>query len=221
MSILVDGYNVLYAVGILGRGVGPHTLERARLALLNFLSESLTPEEAARTTVVFDAAEAPGDLPRIFRHRALTVRFAVRYEDADTLLEELIRADSAPKRLTVVSSDHRLQRAARRRRAKAVDSQSWWDDLHRRRSRRTPPADSGPAKPSTPLSEEEVAFWLQEFGAAPQPEAAARPPLGGEAGAGSSDAEKPDETDLMENPFPPGYAEDLLQEEEGDPGAPR
>ena len=48
-------------------------------------------------------------------HRGLTVRFAVRYEEADRLIEELIRADSAPRRLVVVSSDHRLQRAARRR----------------------------------------------------------------------------------------------------------
>lgn len=214
MSILVDGYNVLYAVGILSRGVGPHTLERARLALLNFLAESLEPAEAARTTVVFDAAEAPRDLPRVFRHRSLTVRFAVRHEDADALLEELIRADSAPKRLTVVSSDHRLQRAARRRRAKAVDSQAWWDELHRRRGRHKPPASSGPAKPSGPLSEEEVAFWLHQFGAAPEADSPPREPAVEHPVSEPPASEKPDRIDEIENPFPPGYAEDLLQEED-------
>ena len=47
MSLLIDGYNLLNAVGILGRGVGPGSLERSRLALLNFLAESLAAEEVA------------------------------------------------------------------------------------------------------------------------------------------------------------------------------
>ena len=40
-----------------------------------------------------------------------------------TEIEELIRKESAPRRLTVVSSDHRVQRAARRR--KAMRSTPW------------------------------------------------------------------------------------------------
>ena len=49
MSLLIDGYNLLNAVGIVGRGVGPGGLERSRLALLNFLAESLSVEEIPRT----------------------------------------------------------------------------------------------------------------------------------------------------------------------------
>ncbi len=75
---------------------------------------------------MFDAADAPPGLPRTLEHRGLTVRFAAKSGSADELIEELIRADSAPRRLMVVSSDHRLQRAARRRKATAIDSDVWY-----------------------------------------------------------------------------------------------
>ena len=78
----------------------------------------------------------PGDCRGALEHRGITVRFAAQYEEADELIEELIRADSAPRRLVVVSSDHRIQRAARRRRAKAVDSDVWYAELVRARRER-------------------------------------------------------------------------------------
>ena len=157
MSLLIDGYNLLHVVGILGRGVGPGGLERSRLALLNFLAESLTAAEIPRTTVVFDAHDAPPGLAGTVIHRGLTVRFAVRYEDADSLIEELIRADSAPRRLVVVSSDHRLQKAAHRRRAKAVDSDAWFAEvIERRRQRQQESAAAGESRPSGPLLAEDV-----------------------------------------------------------------
>jgi predicted RNA-binding protein with PIN domain len=193
MALLIDGYNLLHASGILGRGVGPGGLERSRAALLNFLAESLEADELAGTTVVFDARLAPPGLPRLVEHRGITVRFAEPGADADQLIEELIRADSAPRRLVVVSSDHRLHRAARRRRSRAFDSDRWYADTLRRRidrARGTRPS----AKPSEPLSEGEVRFWLRQFG---MEDAEANPP---EEARGDS-------------PFPPGYAQDVLDEE--------
>ena len=133
MSLVIDGYNLLHASGILGRGIGPGGLERSRTALLNFLAESLDKRQLARTTVVFDAREAPPGLPRTIEHQGITVRFAARGSDADQEIEQLIAKHSAPRRLTVVSSDHRLHRAARRRQAKAVDSDQWYADVVRRR----------------------------------------------------------------------------------------
>ena len=223
MSLLIDGYNLLNAVGIVGRGVGRSSLERSRRALLNFLAESLDAEEAARTTVVFDAADAPRGLPRVVEHRGLTVRFAAGYADADTLIEELIRAETAPRRLTVVSSDHRLQRAARRRRAKAVDSDVWFGEVARRRADRARPTETGPSKPHVPLSEAEIAAWIERFGGeaaledlveAAEADARLEEPLAEEAPPDEEDADKPSEEEAAEigNPFPPGYAEDLLED---------
>ena len=45
MRILIDGYNLLHVSGILRRGLGPGSLERARNPLLNRLVTLLPPEE--------------------------------------------------------------------------------------------------------------------------------------------------------------------------------
>jgi predicted RNA-binding protein with PIN domain len=165
MSLLIDGYNLLNSVGIAAPGRGPGTLERSRLALLNFLAESVDPAQIERTTVVFDAREAPPGLPHNLRHRGLSVRFAARDQEADELIEELIHADSAPRNLTVVSSDHRLQKAAHRRKATAIDSDVWYADVIRqRRQRHEAAAAAGPERPNVPLLQEDVEYWVRQFG---------------------------------------------------------
>ena len=111
-------------------------LQGSREALLRFLAAAIDPKERPHTTIVFDAADAP---PGLAAHRRLTkgmtVRYASDYDDADALIEELIAANHVPRSLTVVSSDHRMQRAARRRRAPFVDSDVWFADAVRRRER--------------------------------------------------------------------------------------
>jgi hypothetical protein len=163
--LIIDGYNLLHATGIFGRGRGPASLERSRRALLGFLAASLAAEQRVRTTVVFDAGPRAAGLPDSTVHRGITVRYASRHEDADDLIEKLIQLCSAPRLLTVVSSDHRLQRAARRRRARAVDSSAWYLDIMRQR-RDSPAQGARPFPPETSgsLSEEEVEYWLAQFG---------------------------------------------------------
>jgi uncharacterized protein len=202
MPLLIDGYNLLNSTGIVGRGIGPPTLERSRLALLNFLAASLDPGELPHTTVVFDARQAPWGLPRVVQHRGMTVRFAAKYESADALIAELIQADSAPRRLVVVSSDHQIQRAAHRRKAKAVDSDVWYAELIRSRRQRAESAAETPAQPIVPLLEEDVNYWIGQFGG----ESLLNRLVGDEAG-GSRDKSSPDAEPY--NPFPPGYGEDL------------
>ncbi len=88
MAVLIDGYNLLHVTGIIGRGVGPGTLERTRCALLNFIATSLGPDELARVTVVFDAHDPPPGLPSVVEHKGIMVRYAVGHENADALIEE-------------------------------------------------------------------------------------------------------------------------------------
>lgn len=195
MALVIDGYNLLYASGILGRGIGPGGLERSRNALLNFLAESLEEKDLARTTVVFDAREAPPGLPRVTQHRGITVRFAEKNSDADQMIEDLIRADSAPRKLVVVSSDHRLHRAARRRHAKPIDSDEWYAGVLRQRIDRLRRKSPG-LKRAEPPSESEVEYWLRQFG------------VEGGAPPGPPSSEL-----AADSPFPPGYAEDLREED--------
>ena len=150
MKLLIDGYNLLQAAGQFGSAAGVGTLESARLALLDFLAARLTSADARRTLVIFDAAAAPPGLPATLVHEGITVRFSRRKGSADDLIEELLETVADPRNLTVVSSDHRVQRAARRRRATPVDSETWI------RTMRTPgeghgAAGGGEAKPAPDL----------------------------------------------------------------------
>ena len=79
-------------------------------------------------------------------------------------MEEYIDLHTAPRNLTVVSSDHRVQRAAKRRRAQAVDSNLWYQRInHEMRAKRASQKNDR-SKPRQRLSEIEVTAWLQKFG---------------------------------------------------------
>jgi predicted RNA-binding protein with PIN domain len=131
MFYLIDGYNFVLNGGLARTLSGPGNLERARSRLIGWLSSSLGESERAKTTIVFDAK--PGSIEqKDVTIQGIRILFAVDYEDADTLLEELIARHSAPKQLTVVSSDVRVQAAAKRRRARAVKSEEWRDDIEAR-----------------------------------------------------------------------------------------
>lgn len=203
MSLIIDGYNLMHAAGIVGRGAGPGFLERSRLAVLNFVVESLEPAALATTTVVFDARQAPPGLPRELRHGGITVRFASGYDSADELIEELIERDSAPRRLTVVSSDHRLHRAARRRKAHAIDSDRWYEQTIAERSKRQRAAKSTAPKPPTPLATSEVEYWLAQFGDEPRPKS--QPPRRGESNDSTGEKHLDPATEI----FPQEYLDSI------------
>ena len=164
MALLIDGYNLLHVTGISGKGRGPGSFQRSREALLRFLAASLDASQRKDTTVVFDAAEAPPGLPSSLRHEEIRVRYARGYPDADTLIEELIQQDHAPRQLLVVSSDHRIQRAARKRRARTMDSDQWYTELWQRRAQTLSKSERPvPEKPIGELSEAEIDYWVNEF----------------------------------------------------------
>lgn len=158
MTLIIDGYNLLHASGVFGPERGPRGFEQSRIALLDLLLDLLG-DEAAKTIVVFDAANAPDGLPGRCTHGPLRVWYAREYPDADSLIEEIVEGDTAPHDLVVVSSDRRLQVAARRRRATAVGSAEW---LAEQRGRRQsgPPADAKPPEPGP----DDVERWKRYFG---------------------------------------------------------
>lgn len=167
--LIIDGYNLMHAAGMARARYGPGELEKRRMRFLKFLSDRLSPEQTGRTTVVFDAADAPAGASRRATIDELEVLFAPEGGDADTLIEELIAAHSAPRQVRVVSGDRRLQTAARRRRSSYVDSESFIAELQRQssqsktgRSRRMDRQLE--AKYSGRIVEEDTEEWLAVFG---------------------------------------------------------
>ena len=125
-TYLIDGYNLLHAMGVLGGRVGPHGLEKARARLLGLLHGAFG-EEAGAVTVVFDAAQAPPGLAAEQDYRGVHVLFALGKQEADDVIEQEIRQASAPKSLQIVSDDHRIQQAGRRASARFRAASSSWN----------------------------------------------------------------------------------------------
>jgi predicted RNA-binding protein with PIN domain len=162
MFYLLDGYNLLYAMGVLHGRLGPAGLERSRLNLLGVV-RGAHGDEAKNVTVVFDAAQPVPGVPAESDYHGVHVLFAVEQEQADDLIEQLIRQASAPKNLTVVCDDHRIQRAGRRRHCVVLGCQEYLEALRRKRRRPQATPNEPTVKPHG-VSDAETRHWLKEFG---------------------------------------------------------
>ena len=159
MRYLIDGYNLLHAIGLLHGKAGPHGLEKARLALLSRLCGDRA-AHAVAVTVVFDASGAPPGAAAEDDYRGIHIYYALD-RSADDLIETLIERDAAPRQLTIVSDDHRLQQAGRRRRCPILGCLDYVEEMERRRQHK-PAAREASSKPES-VSGEEVQHWLREF----------------------------------------------------------
>jgi uncharacterized protein len=133
--LIIDGYNIVAPIAPPGRGGDSMWLHHERMGLIRRLAQRLPQAVRERTCVVFDAKDPPRSLPGTdevadrFVFEDIEVRFAVDYDEADDLIEELIISETVPKSLMVVSSDRRIQTAATRRGAMTLDSDLWFDWL--------------------------------------------------------------------------------------------
>ncbi|MEM7782023.1 MAG: NYN domain-containing protein [Planctomycetota bacterium] len=130
IRLLIDGYNLIFCCGLQGKHRSPTALQRARDRLVSSLDLHLPDAMKSRTVVVFDASKLPirEDVSTHF-HNQIRIEYATTFDDADSMIEFLIRKNSNPKSLTVVSSDHRIHKAAETRKAKPVDSEIWFEKL--------------------------------------------------------------------------------------------
>lgn len=127
--LLIDGYNLLHAAGFGRASYGPGDLERCRYRLLRALEKHLDESILKDTTVVFDSLkESHDDLPPQVS-LGLRAVYSQQGRDADSEIEDLLSRHSSPRQVLVVSSDHRLHKAARRRRARCIDSDQFWDQI--------------------------------------------------------------------------------------------
>ena len=110
MRYLIDGYNLMHALGLVRKNGGETGWLASRRKLLDWLADQLTRRNLDSFQVVFDAQRSVGALESNL-HRGVKVLIA-RGQSADDVIEELLAEEIQPKTLTVVSNDQRLRDAA-------------------------------------------------------------------------------------------------------------
>lgn len=217
MRLLIDGYNLLHQSDLLGSTRGIDWLPKARRRLFLALEQHLPASVSRQVTVVFDRhSKKPIDADSQ-RASGIRVLFAVDYPEADDLIEVLIARHPQPKQLLVVSSDHRLQKAASRRKANFIDADAWYDKLVAGHLNQPIEEASPNEKPVTEVTDADVSEWLTKFAVnehsenlnGPLPEA----PSSREPSQTKNDASEKADLELEGyNPFPADYVDDLLDE---------
>ena len=158
MALIVDCYNVLHV------SMPPVLAGLDEGRLCEALSRS--PWAESPITVVADGRPKP---LRASESPAAGVEliFAGSHRSADELIIQQIRHDSAPRRLTVVSSDREIRAAARRRRARDLSSEDFVEKLARYVQRRGIPRPVSARPAVDPLPPELVQRWKRAFGFRP------------------------------------------------------
>ncbi|HVK09322.1 MAG TPA: NYN domain-containing protein [Gemmataceae bacterium] len=159
MRYLIDGYNLLHAIGLARTYGGRAGWDRARSQLLDWLADRHGPN-ANDVTVALDAqnARGPGVVSEV--HRGLRVMRKLG-RSADDLIEDLVTTESSPATLTVVSNDARVRSAAARRRCPYLKCGEYVDALM------SPARTVGPqpaAEKDESATPEEIAVWQKAFG---------------------------------------------------------
>jgi uncharacterized protein len=156
MAVIIDGHNLLHSINKEDSDAGLIS----DVQLCHIISRYLK-LAGEKGEIIFDGT-GPRDKSGFDNISNLEVFFAGLRSDADTVIENKIKASTAPKGLTVVSSDRRLRDAARKRKAAAVKSQIFWNDVRKQLSRKSKLKEP-PAKREG-ISESETDQWLDFFG---------------------------------------------------------
>ena len=154
--IIIDGHNLLHSIVKLHEDSGPISDVKLCWIISRYLKAIGETGE-----IVFDGA-GPRDKSQFDNIANLEVFFAGLGSDADTVIEDKIRANSAPRRLSIISSDRRLRDAARTRKATAIKSEVFWDNLQKQLKRKKP--EKEPEAKRSGLTESETQQWLDIFG---------------------------------------------------------
>jgi len=155
VPLIIDTYNALHVTGVLPPelAVGDPAGLAALIAGSRFAHEAVwlvcdgVPRGATRAGRIVIEGAGPG-------------------KSADDHIAAFLDRSSAPRRLTVVTSDRAIQRKARSRGADWMKSEEFLallaEDARRARPSRGRPAPASPRR-SVPLSEREVAGWMTLF----------------------------------------------------------
>ncbi|MHC4726091.1 MAG: NYN domain-containing protein [Planctomycetota bacterium] len=153
--IFIDGHNLLHSIQKDDPDSGP--INDVQLCHIIGRYLKLTGQNGK---IIFDGI-GPPDKSGFDGISNLEVFFSGLRTDTDTVIEDKITANSAPRRLKIVSSDRRLRKAARTRKATSVKSDVFWKNIQKQLSRNKTAKE--PAAKRRGLSESETRQWLEIF----------------------------------------------------------
>lgn len=156
MPYIVDGYNLLRCVQKMEEFASFTDVQLCR-ALSDYLRCVRD-----RGHIVFDGIGPPdksafGGIP------ALEVYFSGETLDADSVIEQKISDSTAPKSLTVVSSDRRIRTSAARRKAVSVPADAFWHILVLQLEKAAKRPAPEPVQKRHGLTDRETQLWLKKF----------------------------------------------------------
>jgi len=155
--LIIDGYNLLHAV----RGILEQQAEITDDQLCRIIGQYLY-RKKGKGSIIFDGT-GPKDKSVFDNLFNLEVVFSGTNCEADDVIEKLIQKNTAPRSLTVVSSDRRVKQAAEKKRAAAVDCVEFWmevlTEIEKKQKRPVEPREK-----FIGLTEAETEYWLRVFG---------------------------------------------------------
>ncbi len=157
MALIIDGYNLLRIIEAESDSAAPMDVKELCDKLRAYLK---TAKENAK--IVFDGT-GPLDKTGIEGGGRLSVIFSGTHREADDIIEDLIRTDSAARLLKVVSNDRRIKHAAKKKKATPVPCDDFWKQL----IKTTEQANRRIAEPKGKaggITESETDLWMKEFG---------------------------------------------------------
>lgn len=155
MPVIIDGHNLLWAIQNAEENLSITDITMCRILDSYFGLTRLNGE------IIFDGT-GPPTKTEFNNIKNLLVTFSGRSCDCDTVIEQKILASTAPKLLTIVSSDGRLRDAASARKANSIKAEDFWDEAKKRLSRQKPGKE--PPGKRNGLTESETQLWLKTFG---------------------------------------------------------
>lgn len=158
MPILIDAYNLYYHV----QSVYAEQEISLTVGAYCRLIEDWSSVSGERVTLVFDGG-VPKELDdSIADFSCVKFEFSGRVVTADDVIAEKVTQSTAPKLLTVVSSDNYIRSAAKKRRCKSLSSQEFWLMLAKKLTRR--PKKSEPREKRSGMTSADKRYWYEVFG---------------------------------------------------------
>ena len=156
MPLVIDTYNVLHTTGVLPPELAGIDLE----ALLALISKSRY--RSQKVTLVCDGTSK--GRKRISLANTITLRFSGPNRKADDLIVELLDKSSHRRRITVITSDRAVAKAAKSRRCATLTSQLFLEHLANDAQSQNRAKQEGKTRSHEPLDDKAVQQWIDEFG---------------------------------------------------------